>query len=168
MDLYQRQGPRALARLAEALPLLKKSFLMSLHIISGQIFDLRARAALQVAAQGGPEVEARLRQVEADARDMERQGLAHMRARADLLRAGVAAVKGRAGEAVERYRRAAEKLEELGLGLYAASARLRLGQWLGGEEGRALQEAARQWMQGQGVLSPESMAEIFAPATRGP
>jgi hypothetical protein len=78
----------------------------------------------------------------------------------------VAAVRRRPEEALERYRRALGTLEEVGLGLYAAAARLRLGGLLGGEQGRALVGEARMWMRVQGVEDPETMAFMFAPVGR--
>jgi hypothetical protein len=47
--------------------------------------------------------------------------------------------------------------------LYAAVARLRLGEMLGDDEGSALAGEARAWMTGQGVRSPDRFAAMLAP-----
>ena len=47
--------------------------------------------------------------------------------------------------------------------LYAAAARRRLGEMLGGDEGRALVETADAWMRSETIVNPERMTEVFAP-----
>jgi hypothetical protein len=49
------------------------------------------------------------------------------------------------------------------MALYAAAARRRLGELLGGAEGAALIEAADDWMAGQGVARPERLTALFVP-----
>jgi hypothetical protein len=49
------------------------------------------------------------------------------------------------------------------MALYAAAARYRRGKLLGGDAGRALEDAARSWMAGQGVVNPARMVALHAP-----
>lgn len=50
------------------------------------------------------------------------------------------------------------------MNLFAAAARLRLGEVQGGEVGRANVRAATAWMQAQGIKAPDWMAQMLAPA----
>jgi hypothetical protein len=50
------------------------------------------------------------------------------------------------------------------MNLYAAASRRRLGEILEGDIGRAQLEKADSWMIQQGIRSPASMADVFAPA----
>ena len=49
------------------------------------------------------------------------------------------------------------------MNLYAAASRRRLGEILGGDEGRAQLERADSWMNQQGIRNPARMADVFAP-----
>jgi hypothetical protein len=83
-----------------------------------------------------------------------------------MLRAGEADVANRADDAVALYRQAAEAFAASDMALHGAVARLRLGQWLGGDEGRALCERSLGWMREQNILDPERMARMMAPTSR--
>src|SRR5207244_1742579 len=71
-----------------------------------------------------------------------------------LLRAGLEECSGHRPEAVRALEEALELFERAGMRLYAAAARRRLGQLLGGDRGRELVAAADAWMAGQGVVNP--------------
>jgi hypothetical protein len=49
------------------------------------------------------------------------------------------------------------------LRLYAAAARRRQGELLGGHKGRQLVAEANSWMAGQGVVRPERMTAMLVP-----
>jgi hypothetical protein len=49
------------------------------------------------------------------------------------------------------------------MGLFAAAARWRRGQLLGGEQGRQELAAAQAWMQGQTIQTPARFAAMWAP-----
>jgi hypothetical protein len=55
-----------------------------------------------------------------------------------------------------------QELEAVDMNLYATASRRRLGQILGGEEGRAQLERADSWMNQQGIRNPARMADVFA------
>ena len=67
---------------------------------------------------------------------------------------------------VGQLRAAAEYLEAIDMPLYAAAARRRLGELVGGAEGQDLMTRADQWMAGRGVADPARMARVFAPPAR--
>jgi eukaryotic-like serine/threonine-protein kinase len=105
----------------------------------------------------------RPRQVEADIRKLEGEGSTYALRVGALLRADLAAVRGEPG-AAERYAQAAAGLEQAGLHVHAAAARLRQGELLGGSEGAVRAEAARGWMRERGVVQPEAWGRLFSSA----
>jgi hypothetical protein len=54
----------------------------------------------------------------------------------------------------------------LGTRLYADAARRRLGELLGGEQGRALVAQANSWMTGQNIHNPARMTAMLAPGSQ--
>ena len=49
------------------------------------------------------------------------------------------------------------------MALHAAVARFRRGQWLGGDEGRAVVESTGAYMNAQRIRNPERMAAMLTP-----
>jgi len=82
---------------------------------------------------------------------------------AQLLSAGVAGTCGNTGRATKLLAEAAARFEAVDMPLYAAAAHRRLGQLLGGDEGRSLVAKADAWMRGQNIKNPARMGAIFAP-----
>ena len=80
-----------------------------------------------------------------------------------LLRAGVAAALVRRDEAARLARRAEDAAEETDMRLYGAAARFRRGQILGGEQGAALMEGARQFVKSQTVRNPDRLIAMLSP-----
>jgi hypothetical protein len=80
-----------------------------------------------------------------------------------LLRAGIAVRRGDPSSAVKRLTDAASRFDAAGMGLFAAVARCRQGELMGGESGRLLRETALTWMKGQRIQDPNRMAAAFAP-----
>jgi hypothetical protein len=97
------------------------------------------------------------------ARQLEAEELPHAQVRAAMLRAGVAALRGDDEASIAALRGAAELADQEGLGLLAAVARRRLGEHLGGGEGRALLDASEAWMALQGVRRSDRLSRIEAP-----
>ena len=88
------------------------------------------------------------------ARRLDRQQLPWTSALAQLIKAGVASVQGDAVRAERLLADAALRFESADMGLFAASARLHLGQLRGGDEGRELIDQADAWMRGQSIVNP--------------
>jgi hypothetical protein len=125
--------------------------------------DLRARATLACAEQEEAGRDARLRTVLRDARRMRREGLVGADARARLLQAGVANLRGDKTKAVGLLRDALGAFASEDLALNAAITRTLLGSLVGGEEGRALRDDAATWFAAQTVKRPERFVAMFAP-----
>jgi hypothetical protein len=162
LDLYEGDGPGAWRRLAEGWPPLERSHLLRVQQVRIFVWHVRGRAALAAAAEGagqGP----LLRAAGRDARVMWREGAPWARALAQLLYAGVAVGLRERERAAELLRDGALRCEATGMRLFAAAARRRLGQLIGGDEGRALVSGAEEWIAGQQVKRPERMTALLVP-----
>jgi hypothetical protein len=131
------------------------------------MWDLRARAALCAAGDAGPADERRLlRMAERDARRIVGEKFAWSSPLAILIRACVAARRGDLETAARLFEQAAHGFEAADLLLHASAARRRLGEILGGEQGKNLMTAADAWMSGQNIASPARMTTMLAPGWR--
>ena len=65
------------------------------------------------------------------------------------IRAGVASARGDRSRAMTLFAEAVKQLEAVDMNLYAAAAGHRLGEILGGDEGRVTMEIADSWMREQ-------------------
>jgi eukaryotic-like serine/threonine-protein kinase len=154
-DLYGGEPEAAVRRLEEAWPQVRRAGMLWTKSSSAELLDLRSRVLLYAAQARG---------AEKDARVLERLGQPYTVACAELVRAGLSALRGEP-EAAARYGHAARRLEEEGMLLYAASARVRQGELLGGEQGEALVRQTCEWMRQRGILQPERVAAMYAPPT---
>jgi hypothetical protein len=84
-------------------------------------------------------------------------------AQAALLRAGVASLRGDDVSAAARLGEAIAGFDAVGIVHFAAAARRRLGELLGGDEGRALIARSDAWMAAQPVKGPARMTACLAP-----
>jgi hypothetical protein len=167
IDLYQGEGGAAWERVTGQWPALARSHLLRVQQVRVFLLHLRARAALAAAlAAAGPG--RLLHAAERDARLLRRERVAWAEALAQLVSAGVAMGRHRAGGARQLLEDAAGRLEAAGLRLHAAAARRRLGEQVGGSEGHRLVEQADAWMKGQNVRRPDRMTALLAPGPRAP
>ncbi|XXX78617.1 protein kinase [Sorangium sp. So ce134] len=170
IDLYAGAPLAARRRIRERWRKIAWSFLPRFQYYRVLIHHLRASAALQAAAaeaSGDARLARRLLgEAERDARRLSREGAPWVAPMATSLRAAIAAQRGQAALALSLLESAAAAFDGSDMALFAACARRRRGQLLGGEEGRALIQAADAWMAGQGVRNPARIAAIFAPGFR--
>jgi len=162
--LFERRVDEARKLLLEQWAGFVRSRLDRLPFYRIEALQLRARLALAsaVRSSGGPH-ENLLRDAARDARLIERERTPWGLTLARLVRAGIAATRSEPEEAVRLLQHTEEELEGLDMALYAAAARRRRGELLGGEEGRSLVEAADAWMSGQDIKNPARMADMLAP-----
>jgi hypothetical protein len=162
IGLYQGEGGAAWEQATCHWPALARSHLLRVQQVRIFLLHLRARAALAAAtarAEPGPLLHA----AERDARRLRRERIAWAEALAQLVRAGVAMGRRDVCGARQLLEDAAGRLETAGLHLHAAAARRRLGERVGGSEGRRLVEQAEAWMRGQHVRRPDRMTVLLAP-----
>jgi serine/threonine protein kinase len=142
-------------------PALARSHLTHLQKIRIFLYERRARSALAAAA-GATDKGPLLRAAERDARRLDREGMPWSRALACPIRAGIALARGDRSQAASLFAQAVMELETVDMNLYAAASRRRLGEILGGEEGRAHVALADSWMREQTIQNPARMADVFA------
>jgi serine/threonine protein kinase/predicted ATPase len=160
-DLYCGDAQAALDRVEQAWPSLKKSLLLHMQAQRIASPQLRARAALAMGAAGHDD--RYLQEVEREARGIERERVLWGTGLALLLRAGVAATRGKRQDALALASSAQAACQAADMLLYAAAAQRRRGELLGGAEGQALVTAADSIMAAQDVKNPSRFTAMLAP-----
>jgi hypothetical protein len=162
VDLYEGRPEAAWQRVVSAWPGFRRSLLRRIQLVFLESCYLHARAVLAGVAAGALPASA-LRLAERDARNIENAGMAWSDPFAQLIRASVAALQGRAPDAISALASAETGFETADAGLYAAAARARRGDLIGGMEGEKLIAEADAWMIGQRVASPSRMRLLLTP-----
>ncbi|HZI13986.1 MAG TPA: AAA family ATPase, partial [Myxococcus sp.] len=162
--LYAGDTASAWQRLDRTWPELVKSNLLRIQFHRIPLTLLRGSAAVAAAcARPVGERKALLRAAGKDASRLEKEGVGSAGASAALLRACILGAQGRPGEALERLEAAARGFDAADMALHAACARRRKGQLLGGDEGRALIEAADATLSEQGIRNPSRWTALHTP-----
>ena len=142
---------------------LTRSLLMSIQFVRLELLFHRGSAALAMACEGGCGRDRLIAAAAADARKMERTKAHWAIPLACLLRGGVAATRGENGAALQSLQAAVSGFERAGMQLYAAAARRRMGEMIGGAKGDARIESADDWMRKQQIRDPRKIARMLAP-----
>jgi hypothetical protein len=129
-------------------------------------WHVRGAAALTSARDTGAP-QRFLAEAEKAAARIERERMTWAAPLAELLRAGVAALRGDADAAVGRLDTAIAQLDRAEMALYAVAARRRRGQLVGGDGGRAEVATADAWMREHGVRNPARMSAMLAAGFAG-
>jgi hypothetical protein len=161
IHLYQGKGVAAFQHIQDRWPYYKSSMALRVQQVRINILMMRAQSALAAAAVTG--TKSFLRAAEADARKLAWERAPWSDALVRLILAGVAGVRRDTGKAILLLREAIERLYAVDMEIFAQAARRRLGQLLGGDEGRLLIEESEAWMDGQGIRKPARMAAVFGP-----
>jgi hypothetical protein len=161
LDLYEG-GDRCERRVAERAPELAGSMLLRIQVLRIEWMHLRARAALGAAAAGGDRA-ALLRTARTLAAAMKREKMPWSDALATLVLAGVASSSGDAERARTLLEVAERSLDACDMRLFAAAARRRRGQLIGGDEGAAAIGRADAAMVRETVARPARFAAMLAP-----
>ncbi|MBI2392104.1 MAG: AAA family ATPase [Deltaproteobacteria bacterium] len=162
IDLYEGNASTTLTRLRGELRAMRTSLLARLQ--RPRILSRATRGKLLLArAAAGKDRLASLAECEWLAARLWGEEVGYARARALLLRAGVAALRGREAAAIVALREAIVIADRVGLALTGAVARQRLAARIGGDEGRALRERSSLFLRGARIARPERIAEVEAP-----
>jgi serine/threonine protein kinase len=165
IDVYAGDPLAARDRFAACWPKITRAFLLRFQFQRVFAHYLRACSALAAAAlhAGKDErlVRTLLHEADRDIRRLAREAAPWAAAKTYSLRAGYAALTGDQASAASLLDRAASAFDACEMALFAAAARRRRGQLIGGNEGRALVEAAEAWMVGQGVKNPARVTTLF-------
>jgi hypothetical protein len=162
VDLYRGDAAKAVARLEEMWPRIRRSLLLRVRFIHLTLLDLRARVAVAAARSGGADERRHLAQALADARRLEKSGMPWVQPLALTVRAGCEA--RRAPEvAAQLLAEAVRAFSTAGLALHAAAASRRRGLLVGGEEGRELVSHGEAFMKMQRIANFERWTDLLIP-----
>jgi eukaryotic-like serine/threonine-protein kinase len=165
-SLYVGDGAAAHRRMTEVWPAYTRSAIFTVQLARVAAFHERARAALGAAVElpaGAPARRALVAEARHAAKRLVREGIPWSKGLAALARAGACAAEGDRDGARAELDGAMVALDACEMKLYAALARLRWGELVGGGEGRALVEVATAWMRDQAIRRPDRIAAMLAP-----
>lgn len=166
VDFYSGNGHAAWAHIAKQWKPLRRSLLMRIQYVRILSLDHRARAALAAAADRDCLISERkrlLKTAERHATAIQREKMPWGSSLALLLRAGVAAARTNAEEAIPLFCAAEQSLKSADMMLYAAAAKHRRGELTRSDEGRTLIATAEAEMRAQQILNPARMIDMLAP-----
>ncbi len=162
IDLYEGNAKSAWERVVSGWPAFQRSLVRRTQLVFLESAHLRARAAIAAVAVG--EISERvLRLAERDAGRIEREAMPWSNPLAELIRASAAALRGDTQAAVGLLASAETGFEAADEGLFAAVARVRQGELLGGAEGEKLRTGAEAWMANERIANPARMCMLVAP-----
>jgi hypothetical protein len=164
VELYAGDAAAAQAHMDRDWPGMQASLLERVQLVKLNALHVRARCALASAAKARGDDRRRFLAVAREsARRIERDALGWSTPLADLVRAGTCAIEGDDAGKVERLRRARSGFLDAGMRLHAAAAERRLGEAIGGDEGRGHVAAADVWFAAKGVKDAQRMVGAVAP-----
>jgi tetratricopeptide (TPR) repeat protein len=145
---------------------LEKSMLLRIQGLRIEATYLRARLAL--ASATGEKRKARLRMAEDLANIIAKEQMRWSNPLALLIHAGLARRRGDDARAAAIISQAIKGFEASDMALYAATARRRRGEIIGGERGSELVSQADDWMSKQQIKNPAAVANLMAPGFSEP
>jgi eukaryotic-like serine/threonine-protein kinase len=163
--LYEGEGEAGHRHVTLAWERLSASFALEVQVTRISSLHLLGRTAL-AAAQGSSDPAPFLEQAKEAAEKLEAERMAWAEPLAAMIRAGVSVLEGDKDRAATLLASAARGFEAADMALFLSAARRRLGELLGGDEGRELAAASSEWMAERGVVSPDRMTEMLAPGFR--
>ena len=162
IHIYSGRGEAAWQNINELLWTYRLSGLSMIQHVRIDITQSRARSALAAAAAAKNPARF-LRAARRDAGRLAREGAGWGIALSQMVRAGIAAIRGNEGKAVTLLEAAADTFESTDMRLYAAACRWHLGSIIGGDQGQSLVARARLRFSEQNVARPEKMRDMLAP-----
>lgn len=163
---YVGDGELAWATVLANWPRLQRSQMLRFQLVSVDAHQLRARAAFAAALTPGKSAPARdklLAEALAAMKKAESHRLEWAKPFHQLSRATLATFRGELENAAELLSHAAAGFDAGSYELYAALARRRRGQLLGGSQGQTSIEQTDAWMNRQGIRDPSRFADVFTP-----
>jgi serine/threonine protein kinase len=166
IELYTGDYEVAWKHIEGQLKPLEKSMLLRIQGLRIEAMYLRARLAL--ASAGGEQRERRLRIASDLADRIAREQRPWSNPLALVIRAGLALRRGDEARAATLVSQAIEGFEASNMKLYAATARRRLGEIIGGDAGQDLINQSADWMGKQEIKNPAAVANLMAPGFSEP
>jgi hypothetical protein len=167
IDLYVGDVASAYDRFTRDLPALKRSLLLHAGFIRAVTFYTHGRLAI-ASIESRPELrDARIAEARRMSRRLRREHNPWTAMLAALVEAVADNAAGDQPAAIAALRRAIEWAEATESGLYIPAARYRLGELLGGDQGRALMQSALQTLTEWGVRNPARWLWVYLPGSWG-
>jgi len=164
IDLYEGDARSAWAAVEAAWSPLRKAMLLRIQMIRIEAMILRARCALGAAGTGSSgERRQRRKQAEMIARSVLKERMPWATPLAHMVEATLAFQGGRKDVAADKLRMAAAGFTDAGMFAHAMAAKRRMGDILGGDEGRDLLTTTDAWFDAQGGRRPDRLTEVLAP-----
>ncbi len=138
---------------------LERSMLLRIQVLRIEAMHLLARTALATSSRNTD----RLRIAQKLSRRIAREHMPWADSFVSLLEAGIAKQRGDTSKCSRLLSEAIAAFDLADMALYAAAARRRLGEVLGGERGQTLTNDADVWMRQQKVKNPATMTRMLAP-----
>jgi hypothetical protein len=162
IDLYEGDAERALERLGNGWDAIVRTYLLRVEQVRIFLHHLWGRCALAATPATDPRRHADLIRRRC-LRPLRKERTPWAGALAALIDAGFTSLQGDTARAAAQFGSAAHHLEALHMGLYAATARRRQGELLGGSQGQELIARADAWMTEQGVRNIDRITALLAP-----
>ena len=163
IELYTGDGLVAWKQVAGQWPTLADSMILRVQIIRIEALHLKARCALAAAASGGSDDQKLIGEAESLAGQISKEGMKWGEPLAALVRAAVACLRNDKNAAVSQLSEARVGFTNTDMKLYAAVAKRRLGEIIGGADGQSLTDEADQWMREQRIRDPAKFTRMLAP-----
>jgi hypothetical protein len=165
IELYEANAEEAWRMVSSAWSRLEAALFLRIESVRVAAGDARGRVALAAAqVVTDPAERSRLMAVaHAQARALRGEAWPTARGQRLLLEAGILTAEDEREGAMRRLREAIAELDAQELALFAAAARYRLGELIGGPEGAALVTRVKLDMAELGVAEPEKMVRLYAP-----
>jgi len=158
IEQYAGDGRAAWKRVEETWPALRRSLLLKIGSVRLLALQLRANSAL-LARSGSAIPRVAIR----DAARIGRMKTGGAKPVAQLIQAAVLVKRGDTEAAVALLKTAATGFDDGEMAIHAAATRHRLGELVGGEEGRRMVDTARAVMLAQSVNSPARVTAMLVP-----
>jgi hypothetical protein len=165
-DLYDGDAKGALARVAARWTPMRRSFITRIQIVRLYALNLRARAAVAVAArEPGPGArEAQLASASRDVASLLGEEAPWARPPALVIRAAIAHLRHDDAQAITLLHTAVREATAQRAGLVAAAAKHALGRCMGpSEEGKRMMSEAKESVAADGGKAPERLVAMLAP-----
>jgi hypothetical protein len=158
VDIYAGDGRVAWHRITENWPSIRRSLLFRITILRLSMLHLHALSALAAGSE-----DTMLQSAERDAHSLAGLKIVGAQPLAYRILAATAARRGNERAAVRLLTKSMTAFEAADMALFAAVARRRLGELLGGDEGREMVKAADAFMASQSIVNPVRMTAMLAP-----
>jgi len=160
--LYRGNGAAAWRLFTEHEPSLRRSLITRLPVFRVETHYMRGRSALAMAAMNRT-THRFLSIARAEARRIAAERMPWSDPIALLLRAGVAYLEGNVALSLRILHDAVDRFERADMKLYAAVARLRIGELQRDAAGRELHDTGVAWMAQQDIKNPAAFTRMLAP-----